>query len=240
MGILEEAMIHLDRGKRTAAPIHHPFVTVSYAQSLDGSIAHRPGYPLNISCHDSLILTHRLRAIHDAILVGIGSVLADDPQLTVRHASGRNPQPVILDSRLRFPSYAKLLNGSRPLPWIFTTDKAEHAREKTLKMLGAEVIRLPAGEDDRIDIRRLLDCLAQRGIRSLMVEGGAQVITSFILARAVNQFIVCVAPFFVGGTPVIHVTAGLKPERYPRLTNIYHERIGSDLVLRADASWTEP
>lgn len=233
-------MIHLDQGTRVAEPNHSPFVTVSYAQSLDGSIAQRPGHPLNISSRDSLILTHRLRAIHEAILVGIGSVLADDPQLTVRHATGRNPQPVILDSRLRFPSYAKLLNGSRPVPWIVTSDQADRSREQTLKGLGAEIIRLPADEDGRINIRTLMRCLAQKGIRSLMVEGGSQVITSFILARAVNQFVVCIAPFFVGGTPIIDVTAGLKPSQYPRLVNIYHEKVGSDLILRADTNWSEP
>src|SRR5262249_3832268 len=80
-----------------------PFVTLSYAQSVDGSIAARPGQPLALSGAQSMTLTHQLRVAHDAILVGIGTVLADNPRLTVRLVEGKNPQPIVADSHLRFP-----------------------------------------------------------------------------------------------------------------------------------------
>ena len=109
--------------KRLPGAAGRPVVTLSYAQSLDGSIAARRGFPLQISGTESAQLTHQLRAVHDAILVGIGTVLADDPHLTVRHAQGKDPQPVVLDSQLRFPLGAKLLRERSP--WIATTSRAD-------------------------------------------------------------------------------------------------------------------
>ncbi len=238
MGILDEVKKNILRERDDTKEIRLPFVTVSYAQSLDGSIALRPGYPLAISCSESLSLTHTLRAMHDAVLVGIGTVLADDPRLTVRMTAGRNPQPVVLDSRLRFPSYARLLEGNGHRPWIFTTLEAEVNREKSLEASGALVLRLPSGPDGRIEVKTLLKKLAEMQVKSLMVEGGAQVINSFLLARAVNQIVVCIAPVLVGGLRVIDAIAGFNPAHFPRLINIGYEQVGDDLVLRADPRWT--
>ncbi|MGC1403772.1 MAG: RibD family protein [Thermodesulfobacteriota bacterium] len=238
MGILDEVEKNILRESDDTKETRLPFVTVSYAQSLDGSIALRPGYSLAISCSESLALTHTLRAIHDAVLVGIGTVLADDPRLTVRMTAGQNPQPVVLDSRLRFPSYARLLEGNGHRPWIFTTQEAEVNREKSLEASGALVLRLPSGPDGRIEVKTLLKKLAEMQVKSLMVEGGAQVINSFLLARAVNQIVVCIAPVLVGGLRVIDAIAGFKPAHFPRLINIGYEQVGDDLVLRADPRWT--
>src|SRR4051794_24685033 len=96
-------------GAHPAPAIDRPIVTLAYAQSLDGSIATAARRPLALSSQPALKLTHQLRAEHDAILVGIGTVLADDPLLTVRLVNGPNPVPVVLDSRLRLPSTARLL-----------------------------------------------------------------------------------------------------------------------------------
>src|SRR5690606_10285843 len=98
-----------------------PFVTLSYAQSLDGSIAIRSGEPLVLSGPESLCFTHHLRSIHDGILVGIGTVLSDDPQLTVRHCEGESPQPIVLDSQLRIPSTARLCCLPDKRCWVLTT-----------------------------------------------------------------------------------------------------------------------
>ena len=238
MGILDEVKNNILREGDDPKETRLPFVTVSYAQSLDGSIALRRGYPLAISCSESLSLTHTLRAMHDAVLVGIGTILADDPQLTVRMTAGQNPQPVILDSRLRFPSYARLLEGNGHRPWIFTTPEAEVNREKTLVDSGALVLRLPSGPDGRIEIKTLLRKLAEMQVKSVMVEGGAQVINSFLLARAVNQMVVFIAPVLVGGLRAIDAIAGLRPAHFPRLINMRYEQVGDDLVLRADPRWT--
>jgi len=96
-----------------------PLVTVSWAQSANGAIAAADGSPVALSGPESLRLTHRLRALHGAIMVGIETVIADDPLLSVRLAEGPQPQPVILDSRLRFPPGARLLSRADRKPWIF-------------------------------------------------------------------------------------------------------------------------
>jgi GTP cyclohydrolase II len=156
-----------------------PLVTLTYAQSLDGSIAARPGHPLTISCIESQTFTHSLRAAHDAILVGIGTVLADNPRLNVRLVAGQSPQPVLLDSRLRFPSFVNLLkDGNRP--WVIATPSAEISRAQDLENQGARVFCLPEASGGGIDLTALLAKLGEMGVTALMVEGGAQVFTSFI------------------------------------------------------------
>jgi GTP cyclohydrolase II len=214
-----------------------PYVTLTYAQSLDGSIAARPGHPLALSCHESQAMTHALRASHDAILVGIGTVLADDPSLTVRLAAGDNPQPVVLDSRLRFPLYAKLLQQNGPRPWIATSSLADVEREATLAQLGAQVHRLPTGRQSLIDLSALLNLLGDKGINSLMVEGGAQIITNFLASRLVDQVVVTIAPVVVGGVRVVDNLGFFNSDHFPRLQEVAYQQMGEDLVIRGEPSW---
>jgi GTP cyclohydrolase II len=176
-----------------------PLVTLSYAQSLDGSIAARRGETLALSGPESKRLTHRLRAASDAILVGIGTVLADDPRLTARLAGDEHPQPVVVDSRLRFPLNARLLDHPTHKPWIASSERADPARAQALEAAGAVVLRLPEQDDGRVDLGALLDRLGERGIASLMVEGGAAIITSFLAGRLADQLVLAIAPRLVGG-----------------------------------------
>jgi 3,4-dihydroxy 2-butanone 4-phosphate synthase/GTP cyclohydrolase II len=216
-----------------------PLVTLTYAQSLDGSIAARPGHPLAVSCTESQTFTHSLRAAHDAILVGIGTVLADNPRLNVRLVPGKSPQPVLLDSRLRFPSYAKLLNNGS-CPWVMTTPSAEMSRQRDLEEQGARVFRLPESSSGGIDLIALLAKLGEMGITTLMVEGGAQVITSFIISQLVDQVIVTVAPVLVGGLRVFDSSLQLPFGNFPRLTQVSFHQVGKDLVLWGNPDWSSP
>jgi GTP cyclohydrolase II len=189
---------------RTQANSHlrrfdRPLVMLSYAQSLDGSIAARRGERLVLSGPESKALTHRLRAANDTILVGIGTVLADDPRLTARLAEGANPQPIVVDSSLRFPPDARLLDHPTHKPWIATSEHADPARASALEEADAVVLRLPEGADGRVDLGALLDQLGQRGVASLMVEGGAAIITSFLAGRLADQLVLTIAPRLVGG-----------------------------------------
>jgi len=117
MGLLEPILSEFDQ---TDKPTDRPVVTLSYAPRLDGSIAARLGAQLQISGEKSAIFTHQLRAVHDCVLVGVGTVLADDPKLTVRLVDGEDPQPVILDSSLRTPISSVLVKTRKPL--IATTN----------------------------------------------------------------------------------------------------------------------
>lgn len=210
-----------------------PLVTLTYAQSLDGCISARPGQATALSAPQSLRLTHELRAQHDAILVGIGTLLADDPRLNVRLIPGPDPQPVILDSYLRTPLSARLLHGPRK-PWIAASQDAPQAAQRALQAAGAQLIFLPQEEKDRLPLPELLRSLAGMGISSLMVEGGAQVISSFLQSRLVDQVVLTIAPRFLSG---YHSIQGANPTLLPRLESWESRRYGDDLVLFGRPSW---
>lgn len=238
---LDGALVDLeDRMAAHRKQTGRPFVTLSYAQSLDGSIAARPREPLAISGPDAMALTHRLRATHDAILVGIDTLIADDPQLTVRKADGDDPIPVVLDSQLRFPPSAQLLDPSGPCPWIATGHDADPARAAALEARGACLLKLPTDANGQISLPALLAQLGEQGMRSLMVEGGSQVLSSFLRRHLADHVIVTVAPMFVGGVPGIRE---IQPEglnghaRFPRLTDVSHHALGDDLVLSGTPDW---
>ncbi len=225
-----------DRLKQTsAAGQTMPSVTLSYAQSLDGSIAARPGKPLQLSNPQSQTLTHQLRSLHDAVLVGISTVLTDDPRLTVRLVAGKDPRAVVLDGRLRLPLDARLLRSSSVPPIVATTKRASTLREKKLKEAGAEVVRLPEQGRRLINLQSLLEHLYKLGIRSLMVEGGAQVISEFLAGNLVDQMIVTIAPQIVGGLNAIKPSAPkTRSKNRGSLTNVQYESFGGDLVMYAD------
>jgi len=159
-------------------------------------------------------------------------VLADNPSLNVRLMTGKSPQPIIVDGRLRFPPYAKLLRNDRS-PWIVTKEGADSERCLALEALGARVFCLPAA-NGLVDLEALLRHLAEMGLDSLMVEGGAQIITSFLAARLVDQIILTIAPLLVGG---LRVVDNLGRGCFPRLSNLTYQRLGEDLILMGEPEW---
>lgn len=176
-----------------------PAVTVSYAQTLDGRIATVTGSARWISGPQSLRLAHELRARHDAIMVGVGTVCRDDPRLTVRLVPGCDPLRVVVDSALRTPLSAAVLAGAAATGTILAvTGHAPSARRAAVEALGATVLCLPGDDDGRVDLAALLAALAARGIGTVMVEGGAQLITSLLRARLVDRLVVTIAPTILG------------------------------------------
>jgi 3,4-dihydroxy 2-butanone 4-phosphate synthase/GTP cyclohydrolase II len=147
---------------------------------LDGSITHRRDEPgLAISGPQTKAMTHWLRTRHDAILVGVGTLLADDPKLTVTHAQGQAPRPLILDSRLQTPPSARVFaHPKRPLIACLE-DESESEKAQVLKAAGADILPV-CSRAGQIDLPALLAALPRQGIHTLMVEGGAGVITSFL------------------------------------------------------------
>ena len=180
-------------------PSSRPVVTLSYAQTLDGRLATSTGSSQWISAQESLRFSHELRAEHDAIMVGVGTVCKDDPRLTVRLVAGRNPLRVIVDSTLRTPLTAAVLaEGAAPGTVLAVTDRAPAAKRDKIRALGATVLCLPADAGGRVDLVALLAALYRRGIGSLLVEGGAQMITALLRARLADRLAVCIAPKIVG------------------------------------------
>jgi riboflavin-specific deaminase-like protein len=221
--VLREALAVL-RARRGPLPV----VTVSWAQSASGAIATEAGKPLLLSGPESMLLTHRLRAMHDAILVGIQTVLADDPLLSVRvlpePRPHPQPQPVVLDSRLRFPLAARLLARQDRKPWIFSSSGPEsdgsEEKARALEERGARLFRVSRGPGG-LDLYPVLQALAAAGITSLMVEGGAKVLRAFITAGFAEQLVVTVSP-----SPV----PGLQGPDMPGLVQSVTEMCGADSV----------
>jgi 3,4-dihydroxy 2-butanone 4-phosphate synthase/GTP cyclohydrolase II len=188
-----------------------------------------------LSGEESKILTHQIRSIHDSILVGIGTLLADDPQLTTRRVQGRNPQPIILDTKLRFPLNARLLKSSSS-PWIMTSKYPSKKKQKALENLGATVFRLPS-ENNTINLMSLMSKLAEREINSLMVEGGATVISNFIKMKIPDLVISTVTPFFIGrGVKPIEKLCGKEDELFS-LRDLKCVQVGRDLIVCGVPHW---
>jgi riboflavin-specific deaminase-like protein len=238
--VMEVMVRRIDQAAASCRHPGRPFVTVSYAQSIDGSIATRHRRPLPISGPAAMRMTHGLRTLHDGILVGIETVLADDPRLTVRLINGAHPQPVVLDTWLRTPLKARLLQRRDCRSWLIGAEDSPAERVAAMTEAGAEV--LPCCRDKqngRLDLHRTLGLLHERGLRRLMVEGGARVITSFIQARLVDLFIITIAPKLVGGLPVMAAPPN-GAEASMALSAIHYDRLENDLVLWARPDWQTP
>jgi GTP cyclohydrolase II len=211
-----------------------PSVTLAYAQSFDGCISEGLGISTAISSRQSQILTHELRAMHDALLVGVNTVIVDDPRLNVRLVAGPSPIPVIVDSSLRMPPDVRLLKQVRPHPLVVATRGACEEKRAALAELGAEVLCVDADADGCVDLESLLVMLRQRGIRSLMVEGGAKIITSVLTADLADQLVLTISPQFLGGVRSVESLGGRGRDRRPELKDASCHRIGGDLIVHGE------
>lgn len=220
-------------------PEGRPWVTLSFAQSIDGCIAERGDQPLALSGPDAMRETHRLRAAHDAILVGIGTVLSDDPRLSVRLVKGRQPQPVVLDSMLRFPPTARMLSEPSPNPLLFASRAAPTHPEAALRAAGLEIVRVPPGSDGLVQLGDVLQELRDRGLSSLMVEGGAGIITRFLRRRLVDDLVVTIAPVLVrGGLRAVGEWADEVPQRMTTVRWTRLRQAGRDVVVYGKPTWS--
>ena len=198
-GILEEECRLLNETFFHYMETGLPFVTIKYAQTLDGRIATSTGNSQWISSPASLRLSHRLRAEHDAILVGRQTVERDNPELTVRLVRGRNPLRVIVDSALKVSPDARIFQNLSAAPTLVATLKtASDSRYKKLAALGVTMLTVSADRDGRVDLKKLFKRLAAKGISSVMIEGGAQIITSVLKRNLANRLVTVIAPKIIG------------------------------------------
>ena len=210
-----------------------PFVTLKTAMTLDGKIASHTGASQWITGAAARARVHAYRNEYDAILVGIGTVLTDDPSLTTRleHGTGKNPLRIVLDSEARTPLDAKLVADGVAPTIIVVSERADHRRVNLLRACGAEVVTLGA---QRVDIAALLDYLGAREITSLFVEGGAAVNWSLLAGGSVDKVHAFIAPMLMGGetakTP-IGGTGFDSPQTALRLRDVTVEQLGADILV---------
>lgn len=240
---VETGLLEAEARELNTAYVHHretgrPFVLLKLAQTLDGRIATRNGHSQWITGEAARNRVHLMRSRADAVLVGIDTVLADDPRLTVRHVEGRQPRRIVLDSRARTPLDARILNGEAPAT-VCVTEAAPADRINALKQKGAEVLVVEGGdgggsgdEGGGVPVGSLKSALGRAGIVTLMVEGGSRVAASFLRERAVDRIACFVAPCILGaGIPSI---AGLELDDLSRTINLRDtrvERLGDDFLI---------
>jgi diaminohydroxyphosphoribosylaminopyrimidine deaminase/5-amino-6-(5-phosphoribosylamino)uracil reductase len=252
VGCLEDDCRTINRAFFTWVRDRRPLVTLKAAATLDGFIAAHPvrgaaarrRAPVWITGEAARRAAHELRAEHDAILVGAGTVLADDPRLTVRlpraprgAARWLPPVRVVLDGALRTPPSSAVLRAAPGMPptIVVGAARADARRVRALERAGAEVVLLPA-RAGRVAVRRLLRELARRELQSVLVEGGAAVHGAFLDERLVDRVALFVAPTLLGAGTPIAAGAGWPVARGIRLAQPVVRRVGDDLLLLADVT----
>ncbi len=247
VGCLEAECRDANRGFFVWVREKRPLVTLKAAATLDGFIAAAGGAREWITGPEARRAAHELRAAHDAILVGAGTVRADDPRLTVRlprltvrlpardRASKTRPQRVVLDGRLSLSPRAQVLRRAPRTPptLVLGARGAEPRRVRALERAGAEVVLLPA-RAGRLPLDRVLAELGRRDIQSLLVEGGAQVHGALIDARIVDRVAIFLAPKLLGAGVAIAQGRGASVAEALPLGPLAVQSLGADLLVRAD------
>ncbi len=207
-----------------------PDVILTAAMTLDGKIATRGG-DSRISSLSDLKKLHRLRSRADAVMIGRGTQLTDNPRLTVRQAKGRNPVRIVVDSLARTSTNTRIFSAKGGSTIIAVSQRAPRARVERLRLKGARVIRCGT---EHVDLKKLLQTLRTIGIRRVLLEGGGNLNWSMLVGKLVDEIQVTVAPFVVGGREATTLVEGLGVGRMShaiRLSLVRTKRIGNEVVL---------
>jgi diaminohydroxyphosphoribosylaminopyrimidine deaminase/5-amino-6-(5-phosphoribosylamino)uracil reductase len=238
VGVREAEARALNRAFFCAVTDGRPHVTLKAAMSLDGKIASADGTSRWITGEAARLEAHRLRFAADAVLVGIGTVLADDPQLTVRHAGlpSKEPLRVVVDSRLRMPADARILRSGDPgRVLVACVAPAPAGPAAALRARGARVLEL-SGEGGRVDLRELLEALRAREVIAVLAEGGGELGGALVEAGLVDRVAFFVAPRLLGGreAPGPLGGRGRSLKDALALVGVTTRRLGDDLLVEAD------
>jgi len=216
--------------------LHHertgrPFVSLKTAASLDGRVACSSGDSRWITGIEARRYVHQMRAQHHAIAIGFGTLLADNPQLNVRHVEGVDPQPVIFDSRLRSAEHVGRLKLLRPGTLVVHTDAATATACAALDQAGCERVEVAADKAGRVEIGAALTCLGNRTIRSLMVEGGPTLMSAMVRLRSWQRWFLLHAPVILGDAmPLLPGLSWPTVKQAPHLVVTARETLGVDLL----------
>jgi diaminohydroxyphosphoribosylaminopyrimidine deaminase/5-amino-6-(5-phosphoribosylamino)uracil reductase len=237
VGVLEDECRELNAPFRKYITTRFPFVTLKVAASLDGKVATQSGDSRWISSEISRKRVHRLRQSVDAVVVGIGTVLKDDPMLTARLAGGirRQPLRVILDSGLRIPLHSRLVQTAGQYPTLVATTRAASlARRQRLAKAKVQVVMIRRDSRGRVSLKELLRELARRGVASLLLEGGSTLNASALREGLVDRLLFFLAPKIIGGRRAPGIFAGegaLRVRDAQPLEILKLRRIGPDLMI---------
>ncbi len=236
LGVLEDDCRRLNYAFLKHSVSGLPWVVMKAGMSLDGKISRRYGHGGAITGPDSKQHVHELRDRLDAILIGIGTALIDDPSLTTRlPGGGRDPLRIVLDSHLKLPLDAQMLRQeSSSATWIFCDHQADQNRRRHLELSGAIVHPVETDASGHLDLLQVLQMLGKADITSVLVEGGAGVHGSFLKAKLVDQAFLFVAPYFIGedGTPLV-AGYSIDEQGVPvMLTEISTESVGQDILVQ--------
>ena len=231
VGTLREEASRLNQGFFLRIQKSRPLVTLKVAQSLDGRISAASGQSRWITGPQARRHAHLLRAQHDAILIGIGTALADDPELTCRlpGLEARSPIHVVLDTQLKLGSQSKLAQSARQIPTLVYTTADDGA---ALRACGVEVVKVSRDARGRPEIEAVLSSLAGRGVTRLLVEGGGIVHASFLNRGIADRLEIFRAPIVLGaaGSPGIEALAALSLDEAPRFELLARQALGPDLL----------
>ncbi|MBS1212200.1 MAG: riboflavin-specific deaminase/GTP cyclohydrolase [Proteobacteria bacterium] len=211
--------------------VQRPFVTLSYAQSLDGSIAIDASGACPLRSERAVRLTRFLRSQHDAVVVGIHTILADDPIFDVGDFEGGAPQPVIFDEFLRFPLEAKVLSSGANKPIILASEGAPQARITELSERGAKVIGFSRNADGMVDLAPVLNLLLEMGLKSIMVEGDGCVINQCLRERLVDYCVIAVTPKLIGGVKAVNELCQPAESPLLHIASCHYHTLDNDIIV---------
>jgi diaminohydroxyphosphoribosylaminopyrimidine deaminase/5-amino-6-(5-phosphoribosylamino)uracil reductase len=240
-GVEADACAALIAGFSSLVTRGRPLVTLKLAASLDGRIATCTGSSRWITSPPARALVHRLRDEYDAVMVGAGTVLADDPQLTCRRRGGRDPLRVIVDGRLRTPLTARVVSDAAAPGTVIATTTRSGRKLDVLRRRGVRVLTLP-GRAGAVSLPALLRRLAADGVSSVLIEGGAGLAATAVRARVVDQGLFFFAPKLIGGDgmPMVGSLGVRTMDRAPFLRVVRTSKLGPDLLVHAVPSEPAP
>jgi diaminohydroxyphosphoribosylaminopyrimidine deaminase/5-amino-6-(5-phosphoribosylamino)uracil reductase len=233
MGVMEKACRRLNEAFCKYIVKKEPFVILKVAATLDGKIAAREGDSKWISGERSRRLVHRLRNQVDGIVVGIGTIVRDDPMLTARIEGGRDPDRVILDSRLRIPENAKVIEISPSKTIVATTELAPNGKRERLEKKGVRVLVLDSKEG-RVSLKTCLSRLGEMEMVTVLVEGGSQVNGAFLDEGLIDKILLFLSPKLIGDPQAIGIFGGKGAATIKEALSLDEfrvRRIGGDLLL---------
>ncbi len=237
-GVEEQNCKQLNRAFIKYITAGMPYVTLKIAQSLDGRIATTTGNSKWITSHKARIEAHRIRSENDAIIVGIGTVLADNPQLTVRHVTGKNPIRIVLDGNLKISLESQLLIDENVHKTVIATTSNDTEKILKIKNIGAHVWSIEKDENGNISIPELLKKIANARMCAVMVEGGSKVYTSFLKAKMVDHIVFTLAPKILGaGIEAIGDLGILSVDNSIELVNVKIKKLNPDILVSADVNF---